>query len=135
MVARATPQRCFDVATDYAAFPEWSSNVLEANVLETDAEGRGAVVEYITDARVRRIRYVLRYRYDPPGAIAWDYVEGDARSVTGSYSFEPAADGTTITYRLDIDPGRFVPGPVRKILVDSVMKGSVADLVKRVEQE
>jgi hypothetical protein len=47
---------------------------------------------------------------------------------------EDLGDGTTrCTYRLDIDPGRFLPGPVKKVLRDQVMKSSVADLKTHLE--
>jgi ribosome-associated toxin RatA of RatAB toxin-antitoxin module len=127
--AAARPQACFDAVTDFAAYPEWASSVIRATSLERDPD----VVEFVTDVRVRRIRYVLRYHYDEPRRVWWDYVEGDARSVEGEYRFEPAGGGTALTYRLAIDPGRLVPAPVRRLLVETVMKGSVHDLKKRVE--
>lgn len=135
VVAAADPQVCFDAVTDFEAYPQWSSNVLDVTVHERSPDGRASVVEFLTDARVRRIRYVLRYAYDEPHRVWWDYVEGDARSVEGEYRFAPAPGGTAMTYRLDIDPGRLVLGPVRRLLVETVMKGSVADLKRRVERE
>ena len=134
-VAAATADVVFAAVADFADYPRWSGNVLEANVLETGDDGRASVVEFVTDAKVRKIRYVLRYHWEPPTRIWWDYVEGDAKSVEGEYVLEPVDEGIAITYRLAIDPGRFLPGPVKKILVDSVMKGSVKDLKQRVEEE
>jgi ribosome-associated toxin RatA of RatAB toxin-antitoxin module len=133
-VAAATADEVFDVVADFDDYPSWSSNVIEANVLETGDDGRASVVEFLTDAKVRKIRYVLRYHWEPPARIWWEYVEGDAKSVDGEYELEPVDGGISITYRLAIDPGTFMPGPVKKILVESVMKGSVKDLKKRVEE-
>jgi len=43
-------------------------------------------------------------------------------------------DGTvTATYRVGIDPGRFVPGPIKRALTEGVMKRSVRELKARVE--
>lgn len=43
-------------------------------------------------------------------------------------------DGTTrATYRLAIDAGALVPGPIRRLLADQVMRSSVAELEARVE--
>ena len=56
------------------------------------------------------------------------------KSVAGEFALDDLGDGTTrATYRLDIDPGRFVPGPIRKALTEVVMRGSVRDLKRRVE--
>ena len=49
---------------------------------------------------------------------------------------EDRGDGTTLaTYSLALDAGVWLPGPVRKILTDQVMKGSVEDLKRRVESD
>ena len=130
----ATPQECFDAICDFESYPEWQSAVLECEVRERDADGRGSLVAFLIDAKVRKVRYVLRYHYEEPHRIWWDYVEGDPKHVEGDFLFEDAGDGRCrSTYRLDIDPGRFLPGPVKKVLVSQVMKGSVEDLKRRVE--
>ena len=126
--ARATPQECFDAVRDFAAYPEWSSNVESIRLLGDD------VVEFSVDAKVRKVRYVLRYFFDEPARVWWEYVEGDVKSVEGEYRFEEVEPGLTrMTYRLTMDPGAFLPGPIKKVLVNVVMKGSVEDLKRHVE--
>jgi ribosome-associated toxin RatA of RatAB toxin-antitoxin module len=133
-VVRATPQACFDAITDYESFPDWQSAVRSVEVRTRDDLGRGVDVEFVIDVRVRRVRYVLRYAYDEPQRISWDYVEGDLRSIAGDYRFEDLGDGTTrATYRVELDPGRFVPGPVKKLLTDLTMQRSVDELKERAE--
>lgn len=131
-IAAAPVQACFDAITDFASYADWVGSVKSVSVLE---DGPEPLVEFRVDAKVRTIRYVLRYHMEPPQRVWWDYVEGDAKSVEGEYRFEPdpASGGTRLTYELAIDPGVFLPGPVKKILVEHVMKGSVDDLVRRVE--
>jgi hypothetical protein len=91
-------------------------------------------VEFEVDARVRTVRYRLRYRYDEPRSITWDYLEGDPKDVDGEYLFEDRGDGTTLaTYSLAIDPGTWVPGKLQKVLGQQVMKVSMEDLKRRVE--
>src|SRR6476469_7675687 len=49
--------------------------------------------------------------------------------VDGEFTFEEQGDGKTLaTYSLDIDPGVWLPGRVKKLLSDQVMKRSVEDL-------
>ena len=131
-VMAATPAACLAALLDFDSYPDWQSAVKDAEVLEPGAD---PVVEFHIDAKVKTVRYVLRYHPEPPSRLWWEYVEGDLRSVSGEYALEDLGDGSTrATYRLEIDPGRFVPGPIRKALTDGVMRGSVRELKARVER-
>lgn len=134
LVIEAAPAVCFEAITDYETFPDWQTAVKSVDVLSRDDEGRGRDVRFNIDAAVRRVSYTLRYAYEPPHLITWDYLDGDVKSVDGEYVFEDRRDGTTLaTYSLAIDPGVWLPGPVKKMLADQVMKRSVEDLKRRVE--
>jgi len=130
---RATTQNCVDALLDFATYPQWQSAVKEAEVVGRDDDG-ATTVAFAVDAKARTVRYVLRYAQDGPARVAWTYVEGDLKHVEGDYVFEDLGDGTTrATYTVGIDPGRFVPGPVKRVLLEVVMKGSVRELRRRVE--
>ena len=130
----ATPQQCFDLLTDYERLPEWQGAVRSAAILERDDQGRGAVVEYEVDARVKTVRYRLRQVYDEPRRLASEYLGGDFRDFSGEWRFEPAGKGRTrAELDLKIDPGRFVPGPVRSAIADAVMKRALRDLKAHLE--
>jgi ribosome-associated toxin RatA of RatAB toxin-antitoxin module len=132
----AEPAVCFDAITDCETFPQWQAAVKDVEVISRDDSGRGLDVRFQIDAKVRQVEYTLRYSYEPPHLITWDYVDGDVKSVDGEFSFEDQADGSTLaTYSLEIDPGVWLPGPVKKMLTDQVMKRSVEDLKRRVESD
>ncbi len=134
VVIEGTPQQCFEALLDYEHFPDCQRAVKGVEVITRDAEGRGEEVAFEIDAKVRTINYRLRYSYEPPGRITWDYVEGDVKNVDGEFVLEDRGDGTTLaTYSLALDPGVWMPGPLRKVLSDQVMKGSMEDLKERVE--
>ncbi len=40
---------------------------------------------------------------------------------------------TEVSLAIDLDPGRFVPGPVRKLVQEFVMRGAMRDLKSRLE--
>ncbi|WP_037410735.1 type II toxin-antitoxin system RatA family toxin [Candidatus Solirubrobacter pratensis] len=131
----ATPQACFDALTAYERLPEWQGAVCAARVLERDEQGRGIVVEYEIDARVKRVRYRLRQVYDEPRRLGSEYLGGDFRDFAGEWRFEPLAGGRTrAELDLRIDPGRFVPGPVRAVIADAVMRRALSDLKRHVER-
>jgi ribosome-associated toxin RatA of RatAB toxin-antitoxin module len=130
----APPQACFDALVDVETLPAWQGAVREVRVLERDAAGRGSVVEYVVDARVKSVRYRLRQVYDVPRTVACEYLGGDFRDFSGEWRFEAIAGSRTrVELDLAIDPGRFVPRPVRGAIADAVMRRSLRDLKRHVE--
>jgi uncharacterized membrane protein len=129
----AAPEECFAALLEYESFPDWQRAVKSVDVLSRDQDGRGCDVEFRIDAKVKQVRYVLRYSYEPPHRIAWRYVEGDVKDVNGEFLLEDAPGGRTrATYRVALDAGVWMPGPIKKVLTDQVMKGAVDDLARRV---
>jgi uncharacterized membrane protein len=134
IVVEGTPQQCFDALLEYESFPEWQRAVKSVEVEKRDRSGRGRDVAFEIDAKVKTIHYRLRYSYEPPHRIAWEYLGGDVKDVDGELVLEDRGDGATlVTYSLALDPGVWMPGPLQKVLNDQVMKGSVEDLKRRVE--
>jgi ribosome-associated toxin RatA of RatAB toxin-antitoxin module len=129
----AAPQACFDALTDFERLPEWQGAVRDVQVLERDEHGRGSVIEFEVDAKVRRVRYRLRQRYEEPHRIASEYLGGDFRDFTGEWRFTPSGSGTHVELDLRIDPGRFVPGPVRSLIADAVMRRALEDLQRHLD--
>jgi ribosome-associated toxin RatA of RatAB toxin-antitoxin module len=129
----APPQACYDALTDYERLPEWQGALKSVRVIEQD--DAGAVVEYELDAKIRTVRYTLRLEHDPPHRIGSTYIEGDFRSLDGEWRFTENADGgTDVELELELDPGRFIPGPVRKAVQGAVMGRALKDLARRVEE-
>jgi len=130
----APPQRCYDALTDFEHLPEWQGSLRSVEVLERDEQGRGTVVEYEVDAKVKRVRYRLRQLHDPPHRLGSEYLGGDFRDFAGEWRFIPAGDGRTrVELDLRVDPGRFVPGPLRGAISDAVMRGALRDLKAHLE--
>jgi ribosome-associated toxin RatA of RatAB toxin-antitoxin module len=133
-IAHADPQACFDAITDFERYPEWVAGMKSCRILERDEQGRGLVVEAVLDLKLRTIRYVNRYSYEEPTHLWWSSIDGDIKRIDGEYRFEDQGDGTTrMTFTLDVDPGMFVPGPIKKMMSEGMAKNSVRDLKARVE--
>jgi ribosome-associated toxin RatA of RatAB toxin-antitoxin module len=131
----APPERCYALMTDYERMPSWQGAVRAVRVLEHDDQGRGAVVEYEVDAKVKTVRYRLRQIYDGPHRLASEYLGGDFRDFSGEWRFKPAGeDGTRVELDLSIDPGRFIPGPLRGAVSDAVMRRALRDLKSEAEK-
>jgi ribosome-associated toxin RatA of RatAB toxin-antitoxin module len=132
----AAPQAlCFAVLIDYERAPEWQGPVKRADVLERDELGRGAVVAYEIDAKVRTVRYTLRHAYDEPHRVNSSLVEGDVKHLEGEWRFDASDAATTlVTFSAHLDPGMFVPGPVRRIIEGQVMGAALDDLRREAER-
>lgn len=119
------------IAADLERAPEWQSSLVSVDVLERDADGRPALVETVSDAKVKTVRARLRFRYDPPGRIDTEQEKGDLKALSGRWSFSDLGGGRTrATYSLEVDPGRvlgmLLRGPavdrVREILIDDAAR-------------
>ena len=130
----ATAEEIFEVATDFASYPEWNANIKKVEVKETDGEGRPSLVWFEVDAKVKTVRYTLEYDYaDAPQGFSWDLVDGDVKELSGGYYFDEFEDVTDVSYELAIDPGFPLPGMLKRQAEKQIMKGALADLKKRVE--
>jgi uncharacterized membrane protein len=135
----ATLDACYALVADMDRFPDWQSQVREVTVHERDDEARPVDVTWVSDARVKELRYRLRYTHDPPDRLSWIYVEGDVKDITGEYRFEALASGLTrATYALAIDPGRrlglLLRGPLAGKVQDYVLQGTLQELKAELER-
>ena len=129
----ASPEACFAALTDYERLPEWQGAVKRASVLERDEQGRGSLVEYEVDAKFKTVRYRLRQVYDAPHRLGSEYAGGDFRDFGGEWRFTALEGGRTkAELDLRIDPGRFVPGPLRDAIGHAVMGRALEDLRRHV---
>ena len=132
----APPAACFDALVDYESFPRWQAAVKEVEVVDRYPDGLGRDVRVHVDAKFRDVTYTLRYSYERPERISWDYVEGDVEHVEGEFRLEPLDGGgrTHATYVLGIDPGFPAPALLVRRLNGAVMKRSVEDLKREAER-
>lgn len=131
----ATPAECFAAILDFDRYPEWSSAIASARVLERDSSGVGKRVEFFIDMRIRRVRYVLEYSYRPLTELSWHSVDGDVQSIEGRYRFRKLGPALTeATCRQEIQLGFWMPGPLRKLAERTALKQSVVEFKAAVEQ-
>ena len=131
-------ERVYEIAADVGTADRWQKQTLSVEVLETDAEGRATLCEYLADAKVRNVKSLLRFSYDPPGRISWVQEKGDVKSLRGSWTFEQIDDGRTkATYSLSADPGRvlglLLRGPVRDVVTNLVIGDAPSGLKQAAE--
>jgi ribosome-associated toxin RatA of RatAB toxin-antitoxin module len=132
---KASAQELFEVATDFANYPEWNPNIKDTEVKATDAEGRPTEVWFKVDAKIKAVSYTLAYDYSgAPESFSWDLVDGDVKALTGSYTFDEFDDVTEVRYEMAIDPGFPVPGFLKKQAEKQIARAALEDLKKRAER-
>lgn len=136
MIVNCDPKDVFDVVTDFENYPQWVTGLKKVTVLEKFEDGIGKVVEFRAGTLGLSISYTLSYTLEPPGSVSWVSVAGGVKSIVGQYLISPAeGGGTRVEYRLDVDAGFGVPGPVRKAVTKLVIGSALPDLKRYLEKK
>lgn len=131
-------ERCYEIAADVENAPEWQGSLKDVEVLERDGDRRPVLVETESDAKVKSVRAVLRFSYEPPTGIRWVQEKGDTKALKGWWSFEDLGDGRTrATYGLEADPGRMLGmllrGPAESRVRDFLLGNAAEGLKQKAE--
>jgi uncharacterized membrane protein len=124
---------CFAVLTDFETYPQWSSVIKKCRVLERHPDGLAKRVEFVLDMTIKTIRYVLEYEYEPPHGASWTLIEGDVKSVEGTYRFDDTPAGVTASCSQAVDIGFWVPGFIRSLAEAKALRDSVEEFKRAVE--
>jgi uncharacterized membrane protein len=128
----------FAVASDLERYPEWQDFLQRVSVRERDPDGRATLVEAEADAKVTKLKLVLRATRDEPRRVAWRAEGGDVKGLSGAFDLAEAGPGRTrATFALEVDPGfklgLLLKGPVADRLRDRVLQGMLDGLKRRSE--
>ncbi|MEV8093538.1 SRPBCC family protein [Kitasatospora sp. NPDC085879] len=135
IIIDATPAEVMAAIADFAAYPEWTGEVKEIEVLSTAADGRGSEVRLVLDAGAIRDEHVLAYTWDGDREVRWTLVKSQMlRALDGSYSLAAVKDGgTEVTYQLAVDVKIPMLGMIKRKAEKVIIDRALAGLKKRVE--
>ena len=138
VVVDAAPADVLDVIADFAAYPEWTGAVREAEVLEEDEDGWASTVRFVLDARPIRDTYTLAYTWDVAedgtGVVSWTLVEaGILKAMDGAYRLAARGDGTEVTYQLSVELKMAMLGMLRRKAEKAIIDTALNELKKRAE--
>ncbi|MFD5325086.1 SRPBCC family protein [Streptomyces sp. NPDC127092] len=132
----AAPAEVMNVIADFARYPEWTGEVKEAEVLETDEAGRAEKVRLLLDAGAIRDDHTLAYTWTGDHEVSWTLVRSQMlRALDGSYRLAPTADGrrTEVTYQLTVDVKIPMLGMIKRKAEKVIIDRALAGLKARVE--
>ncbi|HEC09644.1 MAG TPA: SRPBCC family protein [Acidimicrobiales bacterium] len=137
-VIEASPARCYELAADVERYPEWTSDLKDAEILERDSEGRPHLVRFRAAAMGRSTTYTLRYDHGgAPERLSWVLEEGDITNrLDGWYRFTPVEgnpDQCEVTYHLEVELMVPLPGFVKRRAEGRIIHTALDDLQARAE--
>ena len=101
---------------DPAGYPEWSTAIQSASVLEKDGEGRATKIEMMIKAGQVKDRVILDYDWSKaPNALTFALDDADMLTeMTGGYTLTDNGDDTTkVEYELTVALSMPVPAMMR----------------------
>jgi uncharacterized membrane protein len=135
VMVKASAERCFEVATDFESYPDWSADIKKVDIIETDADGRAVLVGFWAEAVGRSTQYTLRYNYDSsPSRLTWSLEEGDIEKfLSGEYIFEQIDGQTELTYHLSVELRVPMPGFVKRRVEGRILGAALQELKAKAE--
>jgi len=132
----ATPAQIMSVIADFAAYPAWTGEVKEVEVLAQGADGRAEQVRLLLDAGAIKDEHVLAYTWDGDRKVSWTLVKSQMlKSLDGSYALAATAGGTEVTYQLAVDVKIPMLGMIKRKAEKVIIDRALAGLKKRVESQ
>ena len=132
VVINTPVEKVFAVIKDYERYPEFLPEVKSTRL----SNRRGDEVDVLYEVDVlKRIRYTLRLKEEPPNRISWTFVEGEVmRDNRGHWLLEDLGGGKTrATYNIEMKLGPLVPKSIVNVLVDSSLPKMLEAFKKRAE--
>ena len=136
ILIKASPKRCYEVAANIEAYPEWIGDMKAVIVLERDDKGRPLVTEFRAAAFGKSTSYTLRYDYSSaPTRLSWSLTTSDLLDhLEGTYDFELASGGAcTVTYHLEAALKVPIPSFVKSRAEHRIRATALRELKARVE--
>jgi coenzyme Q-binding protein COQ10 len=132
VVIRASPEKVFEVISDFEKYPEFLPEVKKVKV--ESAQGGVKDVTYTIDIKAKLISYTLRHTPKPPHELSWTMVRGEMMKGTdGAWVLKPVAEGTEATYKIDLRLGALVPSMVERKLAEQSLPPLLENFKKRIE--
>jgi ribosome-associated toxin RatA of RatAB toxin-antitoxin module len=130
-------ERCWALVEDVAIAPEWQGGLERMDVVERDGEGRVLIADALSDAKLRKVKTRVRFKYEGPARLSWKMLEGELKSMEGSWELEDLGGGRTrATYSVAVDPGGHIPrlirGPIESAARAILVNGRANELAQRV---
>jgi len=123
----ASPEKLFEMITDYGNAVKYFSNLTACQVL-SEKNGVKNVRFHAKASGIMKLDYVLSIDQTKPLRIEWSHVKGSLKANEGYWQFSPVDNGksTLITYAKHVEPGFFAP----KMFVHKTLRDTAENIFK-----
>lgn len=130
-----SPEKLFDVISDYEKYPEFLPEVKKVKV----EGGQGSIKEvtYTVDIKAKVINYTLKHTAERPAKLSWTMVKGEMmKGNDGAWTLKagPQPGTTEATYTIDLKLSSLVPGFIERALAEQQLPGLLANFKARAEK-
>ena len=123
----------FDAMVDFDSLPQWAQGINQV-FDETLPGSSRRVIRFNAGVMGINVEYTLAYTLVRPTRVAWVSVAGAVKRIVGEYRLTPVGPGSTrVHYRLEVDAGFSIPGPVRRAVNGLVVGAALPALKRHVE--
>lgn len=127
----------WSVLTDYGNFKDFLPNIVSTQILTS--QGSEKVYEQINITQIlvfsHRSRVVIAASESYPSQIAFRLVEGEIKSLQGTWSLEPVAPNQVlITNRVTVDPGSAADRGIFFNIYKNAMRDTIVALKREIER-
>ena len=135
LVIDAPPSTVFDAMIDFDSLPQWANGINEV-VDETPPGSSTRLIRFNSGVMGINVDYTLAYTLVRPTRVSWVSVAGAVKRIVGEYRLTPVdAASTRVNYRLEVDAGFSIPGPVRRAVNGLVVGAALPALKRHVESK
>jgi ribosome-associated toxin RatA of RatAB toxin-antitoxin module len=131
IVVDVSPDEFFDVIIDYESYPNFLSDLQEAEILEK--KSNEAVGKFKLKL-IKTVEYTLKMKEDRPKSMSWDLVQSNVMKANkGAWRLKPVDGGkkTEAEYSIDVRFGLFVP----KMITNQLTKVNLPATLKAFKGE
>jgi ribosome-associated toxin RatA of RatAB toxin-antitoxin module len=123
------------VVRDIDGQPSWFPGNLEAEVLETDADGLPVKARMVNDVKVAKDEFELAYTHTE-NSMSWRLIAPSRaqKGQEGSWTLVGKGDATEATMQLTVDSTLPLPGFMQKKIVKDTINGATKGLKKQAEK-
>lgn len=133
----APRSRCYAIAADVEGYPAWAGEVEKVTVVERGPDGQARRVALEVYLFQKDFSTTLDFDYgQAPDQVSFTLVESrKLRSMTGSYTFVPAEDGTLMTFRLNAEFVKPKAARIERFASRKVETAITRDLRRYIERQ
>jgi len=134
----APPHAVWEIVSDLEGYPDWHPFFSDVDVLERGDDGRVARAACKHGTPIGTLKTEVEVRYDDEDSVTAKSTKGDIKQFVGAFDLARDGDGTSVTFRLVVDPGTrlglVLRGPVEDRVRQSVLNGAFTGLEKRLAE-